>query len=95
MRKAFWASVLIMAATLAHAEVKSCVTGGCSKELCIEEGENVASMCLWNERYRCYQTIGKCERQQDGKCGWTQTDELSACFKKADGVRPPAPLPLK
>jgi hypothetical protein len=46
------------------------------------------------ERYRCYQTAGRCERQQDGKCGWTQTGELDDCIKKADGsMHPPMSAP--
>jgi len=63
---------------------KTCVIGGCSAEKCIEEGSgNGISMCLWRPEYACYQTIGACEEQADGTCGWTQSDELVQCLSDA------------
>jgi hypothetical protein len=64
----------------------ACVVGGCSGQLCVEEGgEGGMSTCEWQDAYACYQSAF-CERQADGACGWTQTEELAACL--AD---PPAP----
>ncbi len=58
----------------------ACVTGGCSGTLCEDEGaEPMATTCEWREEYACYQTA-TCERQADGACGWTETDELTACL---------------
>jgi hypothetical protein len=64
---------------------KSCVKGGCSQTLCIEEGEDVMTTCEWRPEYACYQNA-QCERQSDGGCGWTQTQELAACI-----ASPPPP----
>jgi hypothetical protein len=57
-----------------------CVVGGCSKQLCTEGSTPVGSTCEWLEEYACYRDAA-CERQSDGKCGWTQTPDLSACLK--------------
>lgn len=56
-----------------------CKIGGCSGELCFEQGQERASICLYREEYACYKNA-KCERQTDGKCAWTQTDELKSCL---------------
>lgn len=58
---------------------KSCIVSGCSNQLCIEEGSSGVSTCEYNESYLCYRTA-KCERQQDGKCGWTQDENLKSCI---------------
>jgi thioredoxin 1 len=57
-----------------------CITGGCSGQLCIEEGDDGVSTCEWREEYTCYKTA-TCERQDDGQCGWTQTEELTSCLQ--------------
>lgn len=60
--------------------VGKCVVGGCSGELCVDASlGGVASVCIYREEYACYKSA-KCERQQDGRCGWTQTDELASCI---------------
>jgi eight-cysteine-cluster-containing protein len=56
-----------------------CMRTGCSAQLCAAEGESVMSTCIWKDEYACYQSA-KCEKQKDGNCGWTQTDELNACL---------------
>jgi len=57
-----------------------CVVGGCSGELCVDATlGGVASICIYREEYMCYKTA-KCERQDNGQCGWTQTDELASCL---------------
>ena len=72
---------------------KTCTKGGCSGTLCIEEGEDVVTTCEWRPEYACYQNA-TCERQSDGACGWTQTQELQACIASpppppADQAQPP------
>lgn len=64
-----------------------CVIGGCSNELCVAEGEDVASPCIWTEEFACYEGA-ICEKQDDGKCGWTQTAELTTCIDQARKVVP-------
>ncbi len=63
-----------------------CMIGGCSSQLCVDtSGGDVVSTCEWRESYACYQTA-TCEKQSNGQCGWTETNELSACLADSDGV---------
>lgn len=58
-----------------------CIIGGCNGEICQDKDEEpMFSTCLYKEEYDCYKKA-VCERQKDGKCGWTQTDELKACLR--------------
>jgi hypothetical protein len=59
---------------------KRCVVGGCSGQLCIEEDGFGVTNCMWSESYACYKDFGKCERQPNGNCGWSQTPELKQCL---------------
>jgi hypothetical protein len=59
-----------------------CVRGGCSGQLCIEEGDDGISTCEYREEYACYEDAA-CERQPSGQCGFTETAELSACLERA------------
>lgn len=58
-----------------------CYVGGCSGQICSDR-DDVVSTCEWREEYACYQRA-RCERQADGQCGWTQTDELRQCLAAA------------
>jgi len=57
-----------------------CVPAGCSKQLCVEESiaGDIISTCEYKEVYSCYREAS-CEKQQSGKCGWTETKELIEC----------------
>lgn len=57
---------------------QTCYVGGCSGQICSDQ-EGVISTCEWRDEYACYQTAS-CERQPDGQCGWTPTEELNACL---------------
>lgn len=60
----------------------ACISGGCSQELCFDEsGSDLVSICIYKDEYACYKNA-KCERQSNGQCGWTQTEELKACLNK-------------
>lgn len=60
-----------------------CVTSGCSGQLCIPaDADPIATTCEWREEYACYQDAA-CEKQADGACGWTPTDELAECLDNA------------
>ena len=50
-----------------------CRVTGCSGQVCADE--EVITICEWKEEYECYRN-SRCERQPDGKCGWTQTPKL-------------------
>lgn len=67
-----------------HAAVgEGCVIGGCSAEVCTNEGSgNVVSNCIYRPEFACYKAA-TCEKQASGSCGWTQTDELRQCLAGA------------
>jgi hypothetical protein len=56
-----------------------CQRGGCSSQLCLEPGDDLASTCEFRPEYACYRSA-RCERQPGGACGWTPTPELSSCL---------------
>lgn len=64
----------------------ACVRGGCGGELCVEEGNEIASICIARPEHACYRDA-TCERQPDGQCGWTRTRELEACLANPPAVR--------
>jgi len=57
-----------------------CKPTGCSGQVCSDE--DVVTTCEFKPEYACYQNA-KCERQSDGKCGWTPSEELVACLYAA------------
>lgn len=58
-----------------------CRVSGCGGEICQDASEEPAvSICIYKNEFACYKTA-KCERQTDGKCGWTQTSELKTCLQ--------------
>lgn len=60
-----------------------CKPTGCSGQLCVDEAEGqVVTTCEYKAEYSCYKTA-KCERQEDGKCGWTPSEELVTCLSQA------------
>lgn len=58
---------------------KDCKPTGCSGQICSDE--NVTTTCEFLAQYDCY-TTARCERQTDGRCGWTSTEELNKCLSK-------------
>lgn len=64
-----------------------CAIGGCSSQLCGEEGEveDMVTTCEWREEYACYAS-SRCEKQADGVCGWTETEEYTQCMASAGGT---------
>ncbi len=60
------------------APVAACYTGGCSGEVCSDQS-GIASNCIYKPEFACYKK-SKCERQRNGQCGWTQTQELKICL---------------
>lgn len=55
----------------------ACITTGCSSQICAEE--DVVTTCEFREEYTCYKGAS-CERQTNGECGWTETQELQNCL---------------
>jgi len=54
-----------------------CVRTGCSGQLCADQA--VVSTCEYRPEYACYQKA-TCERQKNGQCGFTPTNELVSCL---------------
>lgn len=59
---------------------EGCVRSGCSGQLCVEAGMDVASTCEWLPVYRCYQDA-TCERQPNGQCSFSPTRDLVECLE--------------
>jgi len=58
-----------------------CKLGGCSGQHCLDaDADDTVTMCDWKPAYACYKQAD-CEKQADGRCGWTLTDELSECLE--------------
>ncbi len=68
-----------------------CVRAGCSGELCVkaEIADQIATTCEYKAEYGCYQNA-TCELQENGDCGFTQTQELLNCL---EGVIAPPRFP--
>ena len=58
-------------------EIKDCFATGCSGQVCADEP--VITTCEFLSKYQCYKSA-QCQRQANGRCGWTVTDELRACL---------------
>ncbi len=62
---------------------EGCFVGGCAGEVCNDEPVG-QWYCFWYDpKWACYKTA-RCEKQADGKCGWTWTVELEECLEKAE-----------
>ena len=57
-----------------------CVRGGCNGTGCFDPSdEPLATTCEWRDEYSCFDH-GVCERQWNGQCGWTATEEMTQCI---------------
>jgi hypothetical protein len=54
-----------------------CMKTGCGGTVCADE--QIITTCEFKPEHACYNDA-ICERQADGKCGWTETAELTACL---------------
>jgi len=54
-----------------------CHPTGCSGQICSDQ--DVITTCEYRDEYACYETA-TCERQPEGNCGWTPTEELEQCL---------------
>jgi hypothetical protein len=55
-----------------------CIKTGSFGEMCSDREQMTPNM--WLNVYACYWS-SKCERQSNGQCGWTQTNELNLCVE--------------
>lgn len=56
---------------------KQCKPTGCSRQVCSDE--EVVTTCEFLPEYSCY-PLALCEKQADGECGWTETEEFKSCL---------------
>ncbi|PJE50490.1 MAG: hypothetical protein COV29_03725 [Candidatus Yanofskybacteria bacterium CG10_big_fil_rev_8_21_14_0_10_36_16] len=56
-----------------------CIVTGCSGQVCADE--EMITTCEYLPEYACYKTA-TCERQSNGECEWTMTEELTECLGK-------------
>lgn len=57
-----------------------CRPTGCSGQLCADQ--DLVSTCEFKKEYACYSSA-VCKRQENGECGWTQTEALTSCITNA------------
>jgi len=68
--------------------IGGCFVVGCSGQLCVEETEkDIVTTCEFREEYACYKEA-KCEKQPDGKCGWTKSEQLAQCLEGKTVILP-------
>lgn len=60
--------------------VNVCKETGCSLQLCSHK--DIVTTCEYLPEYACYRSA-RCERQANGSCGWTMSDELDRCLVEA------------
>ena len=75
------AAVAIALLVLGGEPKKECHRGGCNQEICSEK-DGMMSTCEARPEYDCYKKA-RCERQPNGKCDFTPTEELKSCLAKA------------
>ena len=77
--------ILILALTkkdkpIIKIDTSGCKKAGCSSQLCVSSDEkDVITTCEWKDEYACYQKA-KCEKQENGKCGFVQDEEFTDCL---------------
>lgn len=54
-----------------------CLITGCSGQICAEE--NIITTCEFLPGYECYRDA-ICKRQENGECGWTESEKLMRCL---------------
>jgi len=64
----------------------SCAKAGCSSQLCVDSkvAAETVTTCEYREIYGCYKSA-RCERQSNGQCGFTPSNELSLCLSQNGG----------
>jgi len=59
----------------------TCVTGGCSGELCVPEGSDIASPCWYLDWFACLKYSRCGNFGANGSCGWEATPEFEKCLQ--------------
>ena len=65
----------------------ACKRAGCSGELCVAaNSDQVMTVCEWQPHFACYDDA-ECTLQEDGRCGWTDTEQLRNCLERSSQTR--------
>jgi hypothetical protein len=75
---------VVFSASAPKASLGPCLVGGCSGQVCTDD-PNLGTTCEWLEEYACYKAA-TCARQQNGECGWTQTQKLKDCIANKNRI---------
>lgn len=76
-------------------KISVCKVGGCSGQLCVDASlPDLATTCEWMPEYACYR-LSICEAQDDGRCGWSRTDEFDKCIGGTGGTPAVKPIVTK
>lgn len=62
-------------------ETNGCVRAGCSNQLCVDQSDadDIMTTCEYKDEYACLEQ-SVCERQANGECGWSESDEYISCM---------------
>ncbi len=60
-------------------QTKKCIVTGCSSQVCSDKV--VDTTCEFRPEFACFREA-TCELQDNGRCGWTETDELKLCMEE-------------
>jgi len=67
--------------------ISFCQRAGCSGQLCVDSNfQDTITTCEWKEEYSCYQKA-KCEKQPDGKCGFTKGEQFNKCIDETTQIK--------
>lgn len=74
-----------------------CKIMGCSGQICGNAGdEETMTTCEYKDEYACYGRHSRCEIQDNGECGWSDTRMLQMCLgtsEETSNVFPKVPMP--
>lgn len=82
MRKVIILILLFNLICIPLVPAEECLITGCNQEICSDVEQPKVGICLWKPEYACYHQFGICEKDLNGTCSWTQTEQLLECLKK-------------
>lgn len=63
------------------AVLMGCIQSGCSGQICAEEGSDIITTCEIQDWYSCL-SLTRCEKQKNGRCGWTENRAYIKCLEE-------------